>query len=201
MKDITIVKSTHFTGAAEYFAGLNEGLKDVAAPYVILLSPGGSLTVGGASFLKTALLAHKADLVSCGYRITYGDEVLYETPERVGRTLSREDMLCRLFYLSNEQGLVFNKLFRSDIIRKNHLLFRTDVGPEAERLFLTQYVKKAKTIRMETEHYGLWQIDRSFESDRKELKKAFDRMKQALIFHGDARWLCKEAGEYLLEEM
>lgn len=75
-------------------------------------------------------------------------EPLYKTPETVPRTLSAPDCACRLFFQANYQGYVWNKIFRTDIVKKHHIRFREDLYYNEDRTFVAEYLTHARRARM-----------------------------------------------------
>ena len=123
------------------------------------------------------------DLGCVGYTID-GEE----SPETNERVLSEEDMLCRLFYTEHDQGMVWNKVFRRDLIAGFHLAFREDLTCEYDRLFLTEYLLHCDYIRMIPDR--LCHHTTEEEAWDPSGLEAYDAMHKALKHYEDAKWLC-----------
>lgn len=197
--DIKIISADD--GATAY-RQWNEALKgNITEEYLMFTQPGTEGEKIAALPMAEEMAMAGADMVTAGYTLCYGDEILQESPEKVRRVFSGEDMLCRIFYLQNEQGFVFNKLFRTDIIKRFKLKFRTNIGAGAERLFLVNYLKRAELVSMLPDHLMKWDLNITPPGYDKDTRKAFSIMRRALFFYGDAKYLCKMDMDYLKEEI
>lgn len=126
-----------------------------------------------------------ADLGIVGYIVDEEEN----SPESNERVLSEEDMLCRLFYTEYDQGMVWNKVFRMDLIRGFHLGFREDISCEYDRLFLTEYLLHCDYVRMMPDHV-YHHITGALENWEPSGLEAYAAMHKALRKYEDARWLC-----------
>lgn len=155
------------------------------------------------------------DLASCGYDMVADGESVYASPESTVRVLSKEDMLCRLFYQVHDQGYVWNKMFRRSIIEGYSLRFDTQLFYGEDREFLVKYLLHANRARMAPEHKYHYQMREnsamdSLRESRVDLSLmtpellerqsteilAFIRMRKELPRNSDAQWLCTQVGMY-----
>ena len=142
-----------------------------------------------------------------GYTMFDGEEELTHTPESGVRVMSREDMLCRIFYMSNYQGYLWNKIFRRDIIEKYNIRFAKDCYYHEDQLFLAEYLTHIDAVRMTAErpyHYRLREDSAMgvLRSDdvltpaqirrRMTGAVALDRLRKLLKDYPDAKWLCEQ---------
>ncbi len=179
----------------------NIGLKKATGKYVCFPNPKDEFEENYLSRLLYAIEPRKegkpiADALGKGIKkdvdlgcVGYVSDVGEESPETNERVLSEEDMLCRLFYTEHDQGMVWNKVFRRDLIAGFHLTFREDLTSEYDRLFLTEYLLHCDYVRMVPErvcHHFFSDLD---EWDPSGLE-AYDAMHKALKHYEDARWLC-----------
>ena len=146
-----------------------------------------------------------AQLGVCGYSAFDEEGELFDTPESGIRVLSKEDMLCRIFYLSNYQGYLWNKIFRRDIIEKCHIRFMESAFYHEDQLFLGEYLRHIDAVRMTSErpyHYrmrddsamGVLRSDKvlSLQTIRRRMTgvAALSKLYSHLKAYPDARWLC-----------
>ena len=75
---------------------------------------------------------------------SYIPKECYSESKVFDKTLSPEEMMELMFVLHkyNYQGYVWNKAFRTDIIRKHQLRFDTSVYMNEDRLFCVSYISK-----------------------------------------------------------
>ena len=175
----------------------NLALKKAKGEYVVFCHEKDVVTPDYLEYLLS--LTKGVSLASCGYEICdeNGDAV-YESPESQARVLSRQDMLCRIFYQYHYQGYLQNKIFRRSVIEKEKLVFAEDLNNSAEFLFLVQYIKAAKLVRMGAKH-----CYRFMPKETKTTKEdplagqmaeldCYLRCKKLLSSKTDAGWLCDQ---------
>lgn len=125
-------------------------------------------------------------------------QLQYETAESGVRTIEREDLLCKLFYLTGYQGFLWNKIFRLDIIKKHRVYFDEKIFCHEDQLFLVSYVLHIDAARMLPEHV-CWHAAGSgrmpTEKEKRSGACAFSKMALRLWRYPDARWLCKEGAK------
>ncbi len=120
------------------------------------------------------------DLVTSGYRLTEDGEGIYESPEDHSRVVEREDMLSRLLYPTNDQTMLWNKLFRRSIIEHYHIRFPEDIYYGGELVFLVTYMLHAYETRhmwdrlatCETTKMRDWPAEELFPEDASSLDEA-----------------------------
>ncbi len=147
------------------------------------------------------------ELAYCGYELYDREGIFFETPETGIRVLDAEDMLCRIFYMGNYEGGIFNKIFRRDIIERYHLRFDKGRGRRKEQLFLTKYLKHISSVRMDPKrvisHLNVLDQNGSVKKERhRHFENALSliKMSLSLITHADAGWLCRQNLRYELDE-
>jgi glycosyltransferase involved in cell wall biosynthesis len=150
--------------------------------------------------------------------VVEGDEELFfATPESGERVISVEDLLCRLFFLGNYQGYVWNKIFQRNIVMENDIRFDEDIYYHEDQLFLVTYLIHAQNVRWNPEqlyHYrmredsamglteprdGLVPYD-IIEKEATEVL-SLDRMRNLLIDYPDAQWFCEQNEVYYALEI
>ncbi len=130
-------------------SGRNKALKDARGEFVVFVSQKDSLKENYLEYLLEGIA--KAHMSLCGYGIMDGGEEVYRTPEGTSRLMSGEDMQCRLFYQYHYQGYLQNKMFRRQVIASKHLCFAEDLEENGDFLFLMQYLRYAKLVRLSPE--------------------------------------------------
>ena len=95
------------------------------------------------------------DLVICGYDEVYTDHV---NPQSMNgkEELDRLELLRALFAPDSVRGYLFNKMFRTDIIRKYHILLDEEIFICEDLLFCCEYgqqIRKAVVMKDALYHY------------------------------------------------
>ncbi|MBQ5431582.1 MAG: glycosyltransferase family 2 protein [Lachnospiraceae bacterium] len=137
----------------------------------------------------------------------YGPAV-FATPESGVRVIGIDDLLCRLFFLGNYQGYVWNKIFRRDIIMDNGIRFDEDIDYHEDQLFLVRYLLCCEAVRWDGAqlyHYRLredsamGQLNPQDGKIRKDVLEkemteveAFHRMRKLLKHYSDPQWFCEQ---------
>ena len=201
--DYEIIEATSGEGLA---ALRNEGIKNCKAKYIIFGAPGVFMEEGTAEYLIEEMESTGCGMASCGYDIMTPEtdvsaglpeefEVYYMSPEFNRRVMDSEDMLCRLFYQTHYQGFIWNKVFRTETIRRKRIRFDTDIPGSEEMPFLIRYIRSIREAVMLPEI--LFHIHDVPEADIDCEIEAYKRMKKKLWRHADARWLCEQNIELL----
>ncbi|MCR5099085.1 MAG: glycosyltransferase [Lachnospiraceae bacterium] len=177
----------------------NTAIKKCRADYMVFEGPDMVFDPAMGDVLASEMERSGAGLVLCGYDITEGDEVIYETPEFNRRVMDREDMLCRYFYQTHYQGYVCNKMFKTSVLKKKRIRFDTDIPGSEEMLFLVRYTKAIHDVVMLPDI--LCHIKNVGEADLGLELEAFYRMRKKLWRHDDAQWLCDQNIELLEMEL
>lgn len=221
LESYTKPEGSHFDARVKYFetqdagvsAARNVGLMLAEGTYVVFMDGDDIVEKDYIAYL----LSQMADvaLASCGYDMIADGVQLYASPESTTRVLSAEDMLCRLFYLINDQGYVWNKMFRRDVLLQHHILFDRDLFYGEDRKFLVDYLLHVDRVRMAPQHKYHYQMREDSAMDEKReaaasadfltperLERqatevlAYIRMRKLLRKHPDAKWLCGQVGVY-----
>lgn len=137
----------------------NKGLEEAKGQYVFFLD--GDDVVDAemfASMLVPLEREEAVDLVMCGYVTEYQGKVIQKITTVLPERMTRENFLCHLYEddMKDYQGVIWDKLFRRDIIERYHLRFREDVAFNEDRLFVTSYMMYANTVAVLTDcfyHY------------------------------------------------
>ena len=194
-------------------AARNKGLHLTDGEYVVFMDGDDVVEPDYIEYLVSQM--KDVDLASCGYDMVAEGEQMYASPESTVRVLSREDMLCRLFYQINDQGYVWNKMFRRSIIEGANLGFDRDLYYGEDREFLVKYLMHANRTRMAPEHKYHYQMreDSAMDALRESREDvslmtpelldrqstevlAFIKMRKSLPRNSDAAWLCTQVGMY-----
>lgn len=116
-------------------AARNQGLNEARGEFVTF--------VDGDAYVEEHLLDHylhlqeqgNYDLVICG--------IDTDTNDHANRELNQEEMLGLLFQQPEKHACVWNKLYRTSIVRRCNLQFEGVYGYNADRLFNFQYIRHA----------------------------------------------------------
>ena len=136
----------------------NTGIQQVRGEWISFVDADDYLPETALSTLLKAAEG-KPDFVIGGYEIYDQNGVFrYGVDDRISESLDRDDAIA-LMYKSkyyNYLGFIWAKLFRTDIIRNNSLLFNPKIYYNEDRLFITQYIALCDRIELFTEpvyHY------------------------------------------------
>ncbi len=177
----------------------NHAIKNCRAKYIIFAGPDMVLAPETGDILAEEMERSGAGLVSCGYDILDQDVPYYVTPEFNRRVLDREDMLCRYFYQTHYQGFVWNKMFKTSVLKRKRIRFDTDIPGSEEMLFLIRYTKAIHNVVMLPD--VLCHVHSVGEADLMLEMESYRRMRKKLWRHDDAQWLCDQSLELLEMEM
>lgn len=177
-------------------AARNKALEVCKGKYILFLDGDDWID---ADYLKMLLDGIQGvDYVACGYRAYFEKgkenalyyECFYESPKEEKTEYSAEEMLERLFLVTNYQGYVWNKLFVGDIIRQHHLCFDEDIAYNEDRLFSVRYLQYCKLARMvySNKYHYILHAGNAVSADQGEFPvekefteiEAFDRMLNVL---------------------
>lgn len=194
--DYEIIPAPTGGNAAEY---RNKAIKGCRAKYIMFEGEGMTIDPGAGERLANEMTRSGAGLVTCGYEILDDGEPCYVTPEFNRRVLDREDMLCRYFYQTHYQGYVWNKMFRTSVLKRHRIKFDTDIPGSEEMLFLIRYTKAIHNVVMLPD--VLCHVKSVGEADIELEMEAYYRMEKKLWRHDDAQWLCQQSIELLEMEL
>ncbi len=79
----------------------------------------------------------------CGYCTRYDETYTTDSPEEAPPLRTTDEMLCRLFETKYYQGYLWNKMYRTAVIRQANLSFDEDIVFNEDRLFLVKYLLAA----------------------------------------------------------
>lgn len=99
-------------------------------------------------------------------------------------TLTKEEIICRL-YKEHVYGWAWCKLFRKEIIDKNHLRFDESLRLWEDELFTTEFLKYAKAVKTVNSHlyHYIYYPNSLMQTGNTYLKRLFlsERMNEALM--------------------
>lgn len=198
-------------------AARNRALKKASGTYVLFLSSNNRLQPEALQYLLAMINPSlgrsiypesddsgcfprkSVDMASCGYVVQTEDSIVDFSPERNVKVLDRDDAMLRHFYIENYEGFLWNKIFKKSIIEKARLKFHEDIYQNEDRVFIIEYLKHAKLIRMAPEIVVGYEIGEAAPLDfEREVTGigAFKYMKKAMRGHADARYMCDQNMAY-----
>ena len=132
-------------------AARNEGIRHITGDYVVFVDADDCLEATYIEVLVKAIITYKCDMVCCGY--TYTDtqgKIVAAFPGKsdtlklgVQGFISREELMAGMLCHGLLSSSLWNKMFRSDIIK--NLSFDTDISIGEDLLFLAQYIIKTNS--------------------------------------------------------
>lgn len=158
----------------------NRGLAEATGEYVCFVDADDYVEPGYVSALIEPLIKDTAELSICGFVEERKGKVVFRP--RCGKNqLTRDDALNYLFMERSFRGYVWNKMFRMDIIRKNHLQFCEELQIWLDVVFVFQYMMIIDRIQYNPEPYYHYQYFKNSIShlEKKEcsIQRSFDAVR------------------------
>lgn len=172
-------------------AVLNREIKNATGKYIFFVHEGDTLEPDYESLVLKAMEPEgklSADLGCVGYDVPSVGDI---SPESTARMMSNEDMLSRIFYMDHDQSMLWNKIFRRDLIQGFHVQFEEDKSDAWDLCFLTEYLLHCDYVRMVPEHV-IHHVPSESAVDEIELLEAYDWSRLLLSDYEDAQWLCAQ---------
>lgn len=134
----------------------NRGIKVATGDYLVFVDADDYVEPTYLSDLYTEFVTSKSDLVCCGYfdhskygkvaTTNYNEEIIYEEVKEFIP-----------FILDKVGGVLWDKMFKKDIIIKNNITFNTNILLSEDLLFVLEYLKytnKTSIISKHLYHYN-----------------------------------------------
>lgn len=121
----------------------NMGLSAVMGGYLCFFDSDDTLEPNALQLMYETLSNGNYDLVIAGYnRYDEDGTKIFGMSRKEVETLSIDSSLKEMYYPKDEeyQGYLWNKMFRSDIIKNARLKFNESIAFNEDRLFITQYI-------------------------------------------------------------
>lgn len=121
----------------------NMGLSAVRGGYLCFFDSDDTLEPNALQLMYETLSNGNYDLVIAGYnRYDEDGTKIFGMSRKEVETLSIDSALKEMYYPKDEeyQGYLWNKMFRSDIIKNSGLKFNESIAFNEDRLFITQYI-------------------------------------------------------------
>ena len=172
-------------------AFLNQKIKEATGKYLCFIHEGDVLAADFKDYCMKAMEPEgklAADLGCVGYDVPSVGE---QSPESTSRMMSNEDMLSRIFYMDHDQSMIWNKIFRRDLIMGFHIFFEEEKSDAWDLCFLTEYLLQCDYVRMIPDRL-ICHVPSESAMDEIELLEAYDRTRKLLCDYEDAQWLCAQ---------
>lgn len=135
----------------------NAGIDAAKGEFIIFPDPDDWAEPQYVEHLLTLQREHDADLVCTGYFIATDESSVPGSADAASALLSGADAQRSLLLPPQMNGFAWNKLCRTDIIRRHDLRFLDDVGTTEDLDFAYRYLAFAKTVchapALRTYHY------------------------------------------------
>lgn len=121
----------------------NMGLSDVRGGYLCFFDSDDTLEQNALQLMYETISNGNYDLVIAGYnRYDEDGTKIFGMSRKEVETLSIDSALQEMYHPKDEeyQGYLWNKMFRSDIVKKAGLKFNERIVFNEDRLFITQYI-------------------------------------------------------------
>ena len=138
----------------------NVGLIRAHGEYVVFVDSDDKLTIDSVQIRMMGIV--DSDLVVAGYDVVdSNDKKLYEMNKYETKRLTQIEMLMLMFgeHTCGYQGYLWNKLFKMEIIRNYSLKFQEDIHYNEDRLFVVEYLMKAKKVVIESTTVYFYKIN------------------------------------------
>ena len=132
----------------------NAGMQKACGKYIAFIDSDDCVEDTYLEALITPTFSNDTDVVICGITTSYqkqGYTVL--SAFKKNKTTSSHDEISALIFESFENGTIYspwNKLYKMDIITKNHILFPLSKEPIEDILFNCEYMKHVNSISVTT---------------------------------------------------
>ena len=145
----------------------NFGIEQSNGKYIIFIDSDDKIS---PTFVEKMVdKSNDCQLVCCNYSFWYKDLLIDNKYDNVGY-LNCKDLKLELFKKNSIKGYSCNKLFRTDIIKKNNVKFNPDIKICEDLLFCftyCQYVKRAYIIKDNLYYYRMRKTSASnYKNDR-----------------------------------
>ena len=122
-------------------AARNIGIKESNGKWILFCDSDDTVCENWAKTLLNVAENNKDKLVCCGINIYNEKECLL-----IKHFVEGDECSYYELFRNNLSGQIYNKIFRSDIIRKNNILFDETRKRGEDVLFVLEYLKWARTI-------------------------------------------------------
>lgn len=129
----------------------NRGVKVATGDYLVFVDADDYVEPSYISDLHTEIVAVKSDLVCCAYfdhskygkvaTTNYNEKIIYDEVK---------DFIP--FILDKVGGVLWDKMFKKDIILKNNIAFNTNIRLSEDLLFVLEYLKYTSKISVVSKH-------------------------------------------------
>lgn len=127
----------------------NMGLKHATGEYIYFIDSDDWCEENTIETLYLAISRSNSDICICSYSIDYVNEKYSLIREIDNQVFISEDNIRQSIYHLDKKGMlnvVWNKLYKKNIILNNHLLFEIDGMPGEDLLFNVEYFKNITSI-------------------------------------------------------
>ncbi|MFL2030051.1 glycosyltransferase family 2 protein [Loigolactobacillus zhaoyuanensis] len=128
-------------------AARNNGIKQACGQYLTFIDSDDFVSKNLLTLLIEGYQKYeRVDLSIIGYRKQKDNGKIDIQTQGVSKVLTREESFADIFLDYGFEGYPFNKLFKTQLIRENNLLFATDITICEDLLFCVQYLKLVNQV-------------------------------------------------------
>ncbi|MDO5292484.1 MAG: glycosyltransferase [bacterium] len=176
-KRIKVFHTTHKgVGAAR-----NLGLSKANGTYIQFIDGDDFVISKATKTLINTMKRTEADLVVCGYtKLIYHLKVYNERLEQAG-AYSNQEYLCNTLIDPGDYyyGVVWNKLYKAEVIKQNQILFSPTVTLGEDFIFTLEYLKHIKKVQVIQDKLYYYNCENEQSLSRKR-KKTIEDCKEEL---------------------
>ncbi len=119
----------------------NRGIEESTGKYIIFIDADDYIELNMFEVLATEMFEYDVDMTMCGYKkVDIAGNILFESKALVEKYFDEEVFRQYLFEGDYYREILCNKLFKTDIIKKNNIRFREDIHINETIIFILDFV-------------------------------------------------------------
>lgn len=128
----------------------NIGLKEATGEYIEFVDPDDFTS---KNYIKKMMDGIKnSDCVICGYNEQYKNATVSHSIAKHKCNIGRKEAINNLFVRNLYNGYLWNKLFKTNIIKEHQLVFNEKISILEDLLFVTEYLSYCNNITLITDN-------------------------------------------------